>query len=296
MNMRQKILLSLINCAGGKISRLRLVKLAFLLAQEYNLKQINTFYQFVPYRYGPFSFTLYHEIQSLIKKGIIITPSEHELQIPAYLDLCLEEELERAVKLLWYHYGKLELSKLVKIVYTNYPWFTAKSEHNTKRVNLLPTTENAIYTAGYEGLQVDGFLNLILKTGIQKLIDVRRNPVSRRYGFHKTTLSRICQYLGVEYIHVPELGIPSAWRTNLCSSFDYEQLFARYQQEILLNQESSIKNIASWVTSKPSVLVCYEANPNYCHRSRLAKLVSNITGLKVRDLGGAELERDIYED
>jgi len=67
MLIRQKVILSLIDQMGnqspsgnhGKVSRLQLVKWAFLLENERKMK---TFYQFVPYHYGPFSFTLYHEL------------------------------------------------------------------------------------------------------------------------------------------------------------------------------------------------------------------------------------------
>jgi hypothetical protein len=58
MFSRQRAILRLIENEGGTVSRLRLVKLAFLLSQEAGAPRVGT-YDFVPYKRGPFSFTLY---------------------------------------------------------------------------------------------------------------------------------------------------------------------------------------------------------------------------------------------
>ena len=85
MLIRQKAILSLIEQMSDqlpdgkeeKVSRLQLVKWSFLLDKE---KKVPTFYQFVPYLHGPFSFTLYHELNSLIRNNYIIEPSKNAIQ------------------------------------------------------------------------------------------------------------------------------------------------------------------------------------------------------------------------
>jgi len=77
MLIRQKVILSLIDQIGSPVSRLQLVKLAFLLGNETKIK---TFYQFVPYHYGPFSFTLYHELELLKRNGYLLHPSKEEIR------------------------------------------------------------------------------------------------------------------------------------------------------------------------------------------------------------------------
>ena len=83
---------------------------------------------------------------------------------------------------------------------------------------------------------MDGFLNLLVQSGIRRLVDVRNNPISRRYGFHKATLGRLCGFLDIDYQHVPELGIQPVLRQTWRSAADYEVLFGRYVAESLPRQ------------------------------------------------------------
>jgi uncharacterized protein (DUF488 family) len=285
MLIRQKIMLSLVDQIGGQISRLRLVKSAFLFVQTSNSSKMRTFYQFVPYRHGPFSFTLYHELDTLSRNGYIMAASNDEIQlsrdvpIPP-LDYALTGEIARFSR----ECSKLSTEALINRVYSRYPWFTINAEESERRMADRPKAECAVYTVGYEGLQVDGFLNILLQAGVQQLVDVRCNPISRRYGFHKSTLSTLCQRLGIKYKHMPEVGIPSELRTDLQHPSDYEQLFQLYEQKLLTVQRNAVKMIAGWVRSQPSVLVCMEADPESCHRLRLAKQIANHTKLTIHDL------------
>lgn len=283
---RQKILLHLIKSARQPVSRLRLVKWAFLFGAEY-ASLVPTFYQFVPYRYGPFSFTLYHEIDALIANGYLTAPSSKTLTVARHtraLDMALDEQNANAVRHFLARYGEYSTRHLLDTVYTRYPWFTLNSNHPARRAVARPQAQCAVYTVGYAGLSVDGFLNLLLESGIRRVLDVRHNPISRRYGFHKTTLARLCEHLDIEYRHLPELGIPSAWRTGLTDVAAYARLLARYETHILSARAEAIHRVADLIQTLPSVLVCQEADPACCHRSRLAARVSTLTGLPILDL------------
>ena len=282
MLIRQKVILSLIDQMDGQVSRLPLVKLAFLLGKEAKIK---TFYEFVPYHHGPFSFTLYHELETLRRNGYIIEPSKDKIRRVSDVTIPpIDFALGNAIKDFSNRYSTLSTEALIKHVYSNYPWFTINAKASEQRREKRPKGKCAVYTAGYEGLQIDGFLNILLESGIEQVIDVRRNPISRRYGFHKSTLSRLCKRLAIKYRHVPEVGIPSELRANLQPS-DYIQLFQNYEQDILSAQQAAVESIASWVESKPSVLVCMEADPDSCHRSRLAAQIENRTKLTIHHLG-----------
>ncbi|MCY4569535.1 MAG: DUF488 family protein [Candidatus Poribacteria bacterium] len=290
MLIRQKVILSLIDQMGGqmldgtqeKVSRLQLVKWAFLLEKETKMK---TFYQFVPYHYGPFSFTLYHELKGLIRNNYIIEPSKDEIQRSSdvaapSIDSALGNEINDFSK----KYHSLSTEELIDHVYAHYPWFTINAKKPENRKKKRPEGKCAVYTAGYEGLHIDGFLNILLEAGIQQVIDVRCNPVSRRYGFHKSTLSNLCKRLKIQYRHVPEVGIPSESRANLQQPSDYTKLFQNYKEKVLTTQQDVIKKIADWVKSQPSVLVCMEANPCFCHRSHLAVQIANHTKFPIEHL------------
>jgi uncharacterized protein (DUF488 family) len=142
----------------------------------------------------------------------------------------------------------------------------------------------AVYTAGYEGIMVDALLDCLLHRGIKRLIDVRRNPIARRYGFHKATLCRLCNEVGIEYIHFAALGVPSAWRADLSDRSSYERLFERYEKEILRKQCLAVEKVAGMVADMPSALMCMEAAHDCCHRSRLGAEVSRRTSLRIIEL------------
>ena len=280
---RQKILLDLIYRSGGSMTRLHLVKLAFLFSQVANGKKDNNFYQFVPYKHGPFSFTLYHEINSLISKGQLSEIPEKTLRVRNNFTketLDLDQKLDREIQLFINNYRNIPLNNLINLVYQEYPWFTLNSEKTNNRFVEYPIVECAIFTMGYQGWQVDGFLNYIMQKGVRMVIDVRNNPVSRSYGFHKKTLSRLCTNVGVEYTHFPMLGIKPEMRTNLDSNSDYVHLFSLYEKMVDQNKEQ-LANVAALVEEKPSVLMCMESDFSICHRSRLAIKVKDIIRLPI---------------
>lgn len=289
MLLRQKILINLIKNADREISRLTLVKLGFLFAHESKAKETKTFYEFVPYKYGPFSFTLYHELTNLIRDGYISEVDERILSVSKlsdYPDVRINLKLDDAIKQIIKCFGKFNDNELIDFVYQHYPWFTLSTELKDKRTVTLRKAENKIYTAGYEGYQIDGFLDLLLRCGIRRLIDVRSNPMSRKYGYHKTSLKKICSSLDIEYVHAPELGIKSENRINIKTNEDYKKLFDDYECKVLPNNKDVIEEVIKLIQTSPSVLVCQEADPLCCHRTRLANYISQITGLEVCNLGG----------
>ncbi len=285
MFSRQRAILRLIENEGGSAGRLRLVKLAFLVSRENSAPRTGV-YEFVPYRRGPFSFTLYHDLRTLGNDGWVVE-AEHDIKIAqgtaletAFLDGAFLDMIDAVSN----RYRATSTSALVDSVYAAHPWFTMNSEAVHKRAVARPTTQPQVFTVGYEGIMVDGLLDLLLKNGVERLIDVRCNPIARRYGFHKSTLGRLCQDVNIEYVHFPSLGIPSAWRTDLDDHASYRRLFERYENEILPAQSANVANVAKLVTERPSALMCMEADHVYCHRSRLAALVSRQTTLPIKEL------------
>jgi len=288
MLVRQKALVSILQEAGGSASRVQLMKWAFLLGMETPSHGGSSYYGFVPYLYGPHSFSLYQEIRSLLRDGILEhSNDEIKWQLKGPLErqnLNLPNSVKTDLRYIMNKYGSMSTKQLLDIVYEQYPWFTINCEDGSKRRASRPVANVAIYTMGYEGLSVDDFLNRLLKNGVQCLLDVRNNPVSRRYGFHKSTLSRLCGLLGLEYFHFPELGIPASSRKKLHCKEDYEGLFKEYKYSILSVQHTTLRRLARMVNDRPSVLVCMEADPTYCHRTTLAEALSPIAWLPVTHL------------
>src|SRR5580658_7086561 len=275
MFSRQRAILRLIQNEGGAVGRLRLVKLAFLLSREPDAPRTGT-YDFVPYKRGPFSFTLYHELRVLERDGWILQ-AEHDIRIAETPDpetAFLDKEFLALIDIVSHRHSSVTTSAVVDGVYRAYPWFTLNSDVAQKRAVKRPEAELAVYTVGYEGIMVDALLDLLLRKGIRRLIDVRCNPIARRYGFHKATLCKLCSDVGIEYMHFPSLGVPSVWRSDLSNQDAYERLFERYEKEILPKQRPAVEKVAGLVAEMPSALMCMEAAHDCCHRSRLGAEVS----------------------
>lgn len=287
MLTRQKIVIRLLGDGGGTQTKLELTKLCFLLAKEGRSEHLKTFYEFVPYKFGPYSFTLAHELGNLAKDGLLVTQNE-TVELTAkgkkVYRQALEARLARDIELLWHNYSELDQKELIDRVYKKYPWFTVNSQFSSKRKMQKSTADCANYTIGYQSFQVDGLLNKLLECGIGTLIDTRSNPVSRRYGFHKSSLSKLCSSVGIVYSHRPEVGIPSSWRQELETDAEYRKLFHRYEVEILPAQTEAVREIAWQMSDGPAALLCRESEPAHCHRTILANSLSKINGLKIVDL------------
>jgi uncharacterized protein (DUF488 family) len=111
------------------------------------------------------------------------------------------------------------------------------------------------------------------------LCDARRNPISRKYGFSKGTLSKGCEGVGIRYEHLPELGIASEQRQSLETQADYDALFAEYERTSLPQQTEILAKIARWVRAGERVaLTCYERLPQQCHRHCVAEALEGTFG------------------
>ncbi len=196
---------------------------------------------------------------------------------PLKLDPAVRADIEWIVN----RFGNWSTNDLLDYVYDRYPAYTVLCKRMNRPDISRPLATPAVYTAGYEGLTVDEFLDLLVQTGIRALVDVRSNPVARRYGFHRSTLDRLCGKLGIQYSHHLELGIPSHLRQDLQTQADRDRLFELYGQTTLTTEAGSIEALARRLRESPTVFLCQEARACECHRSHLARALAGISGLPV---------------
>jgi len=271
----------------------KLVKLAFLLREETPVGADRTFYGFVPYRHGPFSFGLYRELEALKRDGYVEW-GEKEFSLAARTMRSANEQIERlssshrgAVDSIVKKYEKRSRPALLRDVYQRYPWYALNSELREFLPNAMPErprSDVAIYTVGYEGKSVDRFFDGLLASGIKGIVDVRANPVSRKYGFAKRSMSRIAGNLGLAYHHLPELGITGAKRADLTDFQSYQRLLDRYEEAMLPNRRADVLKATGLLQSEPLALLCMEKDVRCCHRGRLAKRIAKETGLPIKHL------------
>ena len=131
-----------------------------------------------------------------------------------------------------------------------------------------------IFTIGYEGATMDEFLAALKAAGVERLIDVRALPLSRRPGFSKSALRGALEEAGIEYVHLKALGTPAEGRSAARAGRhdDLERIYAA-QLELpeAIVQGAQMLELAA---EKPSALLCFEREPEHCHRSLLLTAVA----------------------
>lgn len=290
---RQRMILALLDRAEDPIHHTTLVKLAFLLRQETRVGEDRTFYGFVPYRHGPFSFGLYRELESLKRDGYVEW-GEKSFSLKTGARQLTREQIERlnsaqteAVDSVVRKYGRKRRPTLLRDVYRRYPWYAINSELEGYLPDQMPERRRpavAAYTVGYEGKSVDEFFNDLLASGMEGILDVRANPVSRKYGFAKRSMSRIAGNLGLAYHHLPELGITGDHRASLSDFDSYQRLLDKYEETMLPKRTALVRKAAGLLRSQPLALVCVEKDVRCCHRGRLANHIARESGLSVAHL------------
>lgn len=277
---RQKHLLALVNALGGEVGGLDFQKLLLLYCLEV---EESPSYEFVPYKFGGFSFTSYADKRCLIGKGLLadenwiwkLTPEGKVVPISVSILTAMSRFVKR-------HAG-LRGDALVAEAYRRHPYYAIRSEiaeqvliGDAAALKAIAAARSSkgrpgLCTIGYEGRTLEGFLNVLIQDDVTVLCDVRQNPMSRKYGFSKSTLQKSCEGVGIRYEHLPELGIASENRRELKTQKDYDTLFDAYTHDSLPNQLKVLKKIMSWIERSERVaLACYERLPEQCHRTCVA--------------------------
>ena len=126
-----------------------------------------------------------------------------------------------------------------------------------------------IFTIGYEGTTVGEFLATLKDAGVQRVIDVRALPLSRRPGFSKSPLRAALEETGIEYIHLKALGTPTEGRTA-AKAGRHEDLKRIYAGQLELPEAmAQSAQMLDLAAEKPSAVLCMERDPAQCHRTLL---------------------------
>jgi len=290
MLRRQRLVLALLAEAKRALVRPVVGHLVFLLRQESPLRDEATGYDFVPYASGPCSFTLDRELASLQNSGFLsgdggrLKLAFERLPESRKFIQTIPRDAHSALESIVGHYGRMSREALVEEVSSRYPWYAAGPLSNDQESRKSSKRPKAVYTAGYEHCSAERFLGGLLKEGVQCIADVRANPMSRKFGFGRSSLSEIAGKLGLEYLSFPTLGIPSRARAGLDGFASYQRLLDSYEREVLRRNHADILALAAVARAKPTVLVCKEQEARYCHRSRLAAAVAKLSDLPVQHL------------
>lgn len=134
-----------------------------------------------------------------------------------------------------------------------------------------------LFTVGYEGLDIDEFTSFLKKKRIQLIADIRKNPVSRKKGFSKHKMAAALKEKGIDYIHMPGLGTPSAWRKLADKGMlTREKMFENFVEEIIPTHPDEMNELRKLMRQKRMALLCYEADASDCHRSFVAEEIARL--------------------
>src|SRR5690348_8936814 len=131
-----------------------------------------------------------------------------------------------------------------------------------------------IFTIGYEGATVPEFLSALQEAEVERVIDVRALPLSRRPGFSKSSLRGALEEAGIEYLHLKALGTPAEGRAAARAGrhADLQRIYSgQLELPEAIAQSAQMLELAR---EKPSALLCMEREPAHCHRTLLLKAVA----------------------
>ncbi|WP_179348961.1 DUF488 domain-containing protein [Winogradskyella pacifica] len=289
MYYRRKVALSLLQVFNNELDKIQIQKLLFLHSRYKTKKKT---YDFVPYKFGCFSFQANADLNTLKKYGIVSESSKSwtKLDETNYLSQ-LDKEDKKIISDFAIIYKNKTNDDLIDLTYKRYPYYAINStiahkylnSDNLKNLDNFRSFENNItlFTIGYEGISLEHYLNKLIKNNIKLLCDVRKNALSMKYGFSKNQLRNACEGVGINYIHIPEVGINSDKRQKLNTQADYDKLFKEYISTNLSKTTSNQKEIIDLLKQyKRIALTCFEADNCQCHRTHLAEAISNFKEFK----------------
>lgn len=293
MYYRRKVALALLQVFGGSLGKLDFQKLLFLLSQ----RQVNPSYEFVPYKFGCYSFLANADMHTMIKYKQVGEQSKRAMARPDgwsksdAIDYLAQLTMtdQRAIQGLKEQFGNFTTDQLIGHTYREFPYYAIHSTIIDKVLTDAEKTRVAqrkphlqtrgLFTIGYEGKSLEHYINTLIEHDIQLLCDVRKNSKSMKFGFSKNQLQHACTSVGIHFMHLPDLGIDSDKRQSLHTQADYDLLFEGYRKTTLANQPSDIASLGRLVAQYGRVAItCFEANIHQCHRKHLAEAVTALPG------------------
>ncbi len=282
-------MLALLHALGDPVGRTDFQKLLFLYSQEQSVSAPTdtVWHEFIPYRFGAFSFTCDADLCRLRRHGLLHESERwHLTEKGRRIGAAYQN---RTVHKFACRYKGKRGNRLIKETYRRFPYYATRSEKTEDLLKNEPAALQRIrrakpyaagpslLTIGYESRTLEGYLNLLLRSNVTILCDVRHNPISRKYGFSKSMLVQTCSKLDLRYEHFPELGIESQDRRGLETQKEFRSLFRTYTKRILESQGSALAEIQAWLCAGETVaLTCYELDPSQCHRHCIATALESI--------------------
>jgi uncharacterized protein (DUF488 family) len=128
------------------------------------------------------------------------------------------------------------------------------------------------FTVGHSTHSLDGLIGLLIPHGIQRLVDVRRTPRSRRHPqFNLEALAAELPDRGVDYRHLPALGGRRRPRPDSPNGGWEQEAFRGYADYALTGEfAGALVELCALTAERPTAVICAEALWWRCHRRLIA--------------------------
>lgn len=126
-----------------------------------------------------------------------------------------------------------------------------------------------VWTIGYEGHDPASLVEKLRKARIQRVVDIRELPLSRKKGFSKHGLALGLQAADMTYSHAKALGTPRVVRHAYKAGGGFGAFHNAYVAH-LRKQEPAIQELVDVATRERCALLCVEKDVEACHRKILA--------------------------
>lgn len=131
-----------------------------------------------------------------------------------------------------------------------------------------------LFTIGYEGATQAELVAALRSAGVERVIDVRAVPNSRKPGFSKNVLAAGLKEAGIDYVHLRALGTPPAGR-EAARKGEWEVMNRIYAAQLETPEAGAeAARMIALAEDMPSALLCFERDPAQCHRTPLREAVT----------------------
>jgi uncharacterized protein (DUF488 family) len=130
-----------------------------------------------------------------------------------------------------------------------------------------------LFTIGYAGRTPEELIADLREAGVDRVVDVRELPLSRRRGFSKSSLADTLDRAGIHYDHVRALGNPKPFRDQYKSG-DTAGGAGAFRRHLHNGSYSALVELADSLAGSRTCLLCVEGDHDVCHRAVIAGAVA----------------------
>lgn len=153
------------------------------------------------------------------------------------------------------------------------------------------TLTREVLTIGYEGSEIQEFVQRLISASVETLVDVRDLPASRKRGFSKNKLREHLEVAGINYIHLKSLGDPREGR--IAARAGEHDRFVRIFSTHMKTEDAQLglHELVKIVESTRACLMCFERHHSGCHRKIVVEQLAQLIDVKVSHIAVPDRSR-----